>query len=136
MKRIYLDYAAATPLDKRVKNAMKPYEADIFANAGAIHFDGFEAKRAVEESRKSIASILGCKSKEIFFTSGATESNNLAVFGVAEFFKKGHIITSEIEHPSLLGPCRVLEKRGFEITYLKTGSDGIVDPLDIQKHLR
>ncbi|MEK7503110.1 MAG: cysteine desulfurase family protein [Patescibacteria group bacterium] len=136
MKRIYLDYAAATPLDKKVKKAMEPFWARKFANAGAIHAEGEEAKKAIENARSSAASVLGSKSGEVFFTSGATESNNLALFGIARHFKKGHIITSEIEHPSVLEPCMALEKEGFKITYLKVGADGIVDPEDVKKSLR
>lgn len=143
MNRIYLDYAAATPLDKRVKEAMEPYWEDKFANAGAIHGAGIEARKSIEEARKSVALILGSKPTEVFFTSGATESNNLAIFGTARLFKKGHIITSEIEHPSVLEPIKALEKearlpdeQGFDVTYLKVGENGIVNPEDIKKSLK
>lgn len=135
MKRIYLDYAAATPLDKRVKKAM--YEAqNFFGNPSSIHDEGRKAKEIIEQSRKNIAGVLGCKAGEIIFTSGGTESNNLAIFGTAKFFKKGHIITSKIEHPSVLEPIKSLEKDGFEVTYIEAGNDGVVNPKDIEMAIR
>src|SRR3990167_2882865 len=115
MKRIYLDYAASTPLDKRVKKAMDEAR-EFFGNPSSIHEEGVRAKEIIEQSRKNIAGVLGCKAGEIFFTSGGTESNNLAIFGLARrSLSEGgrkHIITSKIEHPSVLEPIKMLEKEG------------------------
>lgn len=134
-KRIYLDYAAATPLDTRVKEEMEKAEK-FFGNASSIHSEGSKAKEILEEARKKIAGILGCKSGEIIFTSGGTESDNLAIFGIARKFKKGHIITTKIEHSAVLEPCRQLEKEGFEVTYLPPDKNGFINPEDIKKSLR
>lgn len=134
-KRIYLDYAASTPLDKNVKKEMDAAES-FFGNPSSIHEEGRRAKKIIEESRKKIAEILGAKSGEIIFTSGGTESDNLAIFGVARYFKKGHIITSKIEHSAVLEPCRQLEKEGFKITYLPVDKNGFVNPEDVKRALR
>lgn len=137
MKKIYLDYAAATPLNSRVRLTISRY-LDIFGNASSAHLVGRRAREVIENSRKKIAGILGLKPEEVVFTSSGTEANNLAVFGVAKACRKlgGHIITSEIEHHSVLRPCQQLEKEGFKVTYLKVGSNGIVSPTDLKKSLR
>ena len=107
---IYLDYNATTPIDPRVAEAMMPYITDEFGNPSSSHAIGVRAKKAVEESRMEVASLLGSRPDEIVFTSGGSESNNYIIKGVAWTYKKkgNHIITSQIEHPSVLNPCRFL----------------------------
>lgn len=132
---IYLDYAATTPCDPRVVEAMLPYFTEIFGNPGSRnHSFGWEAEHAVETARRQVASLLGADRKEIIFTSGSTESNNLALRGAAYFYAKapegqtgrGHIITDTIEHKAVLDPAKRLEKEGFDVTFLEPGRDGIV----------
>jgi cysteine desulfurase len=137
MKQIYLDYAATTPTDPEVVKAMLPYFHAIYANASSEHSAGIGAKEAVEAARSTIASFLGSLPEEIIFTSGGTESNNQAVRGLAGFLKtKGkHIITTQIEHPSVAMPCRLLEKEGFSITYLPVDRFGLVDPDAVKRSI-
>jgi cysteine desulfurase len=128
---IYLDYHATTPLDPRVLQAMMPYLTGKFGNAASrSHQFGWEAEQAVEESRRQISALIGASPQEIVFTSGATESDNLAIKGVAEAYgnKGDHIITCAIEHKAVLDSCRNLEKRGFRVSYLPVNRDGVVDP--------
>jgi cysteine desulfurase len=129
---IYMDYHATTPLDPRVLQAMLPYFTEDFGNAASrTHAFGWRAEAAVEDSRDTIARLINAESgKEIVFTSGATESDNLAIKGVAEYYaEKGkHIVTSTIEHKAVLDSCKRLEKEGYQVTYLPAGKDGIVDP--------
>ncbi|MDD5654997.1 MAG: cysteine desulfurase NifS [Candidatus Omnitrophica bacterium] len=134
-KRIYLDYAATTPCDPLVLKAMEPYFFEQFGNPSSIHAFGQEAKKAIEDSRETLASFLGAKADEIVFTSGGTESNNFAITGAAYALeKKGdHIITSSIEHHAVTEPCKLLEKRGFKVTYLKVDKYGLVSPEDVKK---
>jgi len=138
MKRIYLDYAATTPLDPEVFEKMKPFTSQIFGNPSSLHFFGREAGKALDKSRKQIASIINAQPDEIIFTSGGTESDNLAIKGTAFANKdKGnHIITSAIEHHAVHETCKYLETCGFDITYIGTDNDGIVDPYEIKKALR
>ncbi len=127
---IYLDNHATTRMDPRVFDAMKPYYMDIFGNAASRnHSFGWEAEEAVEKSRKQIADLIGATSKEIVFTSGATESNNLAIKGVAEMYaeKGNHIITSVTEHKAILDTCKHLEKKGARVSYLAVRQDGLID---------
>ncbi len=135
MERIYLDYAATTPADPEVIKAMQPYFFEKFGNPSSIHSFGREAKKAIEESRETVASFLGAKPEEIVFTSGGTESDNSAIKGVAfvRKIKGNHIITSAIEHHAVLEPCKVLEKMGFKVTYVKVDKYGSVNPEDIKK---
>jgi len=152
MRRVYLDHAAATPLDSRVKAVMEPYLTTEFGNAGGLYEEGRRASDALMNARQVVARALGTHPNEIIFTSGGTESDSLAIFGVAGFFgktsnvariresfdveeKKPHIITTTFEHHSVLNPCEQLEKEGFDVIYLNVGSDGIVDPQDIQNAL-
>jgi len=129
---IYMDNHATTPVDPRVLEAMIPFFTQDFGNAASrTHAYGWHAEAAVDSARESIARYIGADSgKEIVFTSGATESNNLAIKGVAEYYgnKGKHIITSTIEHKAVLDSCKRLEKQGFEVTYLNAGTDGVVDP--------
>ncbi|MCM8801614.1 MAG: cysteine desulfurase NifS [Candidatus Omnitrophica bacterium] len=135
MKRIYLDYAATTPCDPEVLKEMEPYLFEKFGNPSSIHSFGQEAKKAIESARETIAKILGARPEEIIFTSGGTESNNFSLFGVAYALQErgNHIITSSIEHHAVLEPVKILEKRGFKVTYLKVNKFGLVDPQDLKK---
>ncbi|MEI6296567.1 MAG: cysteine desulfurase family protein [bacterium] len=141
-KSIYLDYAATTPVDEKVLLGMRRFWSTEYGNPGSIHSLGVSANKALEEARKNIALPLGARSSEIFFTSGGTESNNLAIMGVANFFKrisngkKLHIITSKIEHHSVLKPFKFLEKNGFDVTYLNTSPSGLVKPEDVKKAIK
>jgi cysteine desulfurase len=127
---IYMDYHATTPMDPRVFDAIKPYFMETFGNsASRNHSFGWQAEEAVEKSRKQIADLIGATPKEIVFTSGATESNNLALKGVAEMYaeKGNHIITAATEHKAVLDTCKRLEKHGIRVTYLPVQSNGLVD---------
>lgn len=130
---IYLDYQATTPMDPRVLEAMMPYFTHKFGNSGSrSHAYGWEAEEGTEKARAQVAKLIGADEKEVIFTSGATESNNLAIRGVAEFYKdrKNHIITTVTEHKCVLDTCRHLEQQGFEVTYLPVQQDGLLD-LDV-----
>ena len=132
---IYMDYHATTPCDPRVFETMRPYFTEVFGNAASRnHQFGWEAEEAVENGRKQVADLIGATSKEIVFTSGATESDNLALKGVADmYYERGdHIITVVTEHKAILDSCKKLEKRGFKVTYLPVGSDGLISPDDIK----
>ena len=132
---IYMDNHATTPCDPRVFETMAPYFTEVFGNsASRNHEFGWRAEEAVETSRKQIGDLIGASSKEIVFTSGATESDNLALKGVAEmYYERGdHIITVVTEHKAILDTCKKLEKRGFKVTYLPVGSDGLITPDDVK----
>ncbi|CUT02223.1 cysteine desulfurase family protein [Candidatus Kryptobacter tengchongensis] len=136
MRRVYLDNSATTPVDPAVVEAMMPYFTEIFGNPSSVHWFGREAKVAIEEARYKIANFINADPSEIIFTSGGTESDNFAIFGVAlSGLRKGkkHIITTKIEHHAVLDSCLYLQKNGFEVTFLKVGSDGVVDPDDVRK---
>src|SRR6185503_4432236 len=127
---IYMDYHATTPVDPRVVEAMVPYFTNIFGNsASRNHSFGWEAEEAVEKARKQVADLIGANAKEIVFTSGATESDNLALKGVAEMYaeKGNHIITAATEHKAILDTCKRLEKEGCKVTYLAVEQNGLVD---------
>ncbi len=127
---VYLDYQATTPTDRRVVEAMLPYFTEMFGNPHSrSHAYGWDAEEAVETARGQIAHLIGANAKEIIFTSGATESNNLALKGVARFYKdrKNHIITCVTEHKCVLDSCRHLEMEGFDITYLPVQTNGLID---------
>lgn len=131
---IYLDHAATTPVDPEVFEAMRPYFTEHYGNPASIHTVGQKAIVAVDEAREQVADFLGCKTGEIVFTSGATESNNFVLKGVLEASKieQPHIITSEIEHPCILDTCKYLEKKGVEVTYLPADKEGLVNTKDVQ----
>jgi len=134
MKTIYLDNAATTPVDEKVFLAMKPYFSEKFGNASSLHQKGQEAKMALEESREIIAKSINAKPDEIIFTSGGTESNNLAIKGLAFVYpNKKHIIISKIEHDCVLNACKFLESRGYKITYLNVDFDGFIDLKQLEK---
>ncbi len=137
-KRIYLDHAATTYLRPEALDAMMPYLGGIYGNPSSLHTYGMETRRALEASRKQIAEVFGAKPEEIIFTSGGTESDNLAIRGtvLANKNKGRHIITSQIEHPAVMKTCEALEKEGCEITYLPVDSEGIVNLDALKKALR
>jgi len=135
-KSIYLDYAAATPLDPKVLKIMQPLMLKNYANPSSIHSAGREARIVIEKAREKIASILHAKSNEIIFTSGGTESINLAIKGVAFQKSKGHIITSNIEHPAVLETCKYLESKGFSVTYIEADKYGLISPQKIEQAIR
>jgi cysteine desulfurase len=136
---IYLDYSATTPVDPRVAEVMIPYLTEKFGNpASRSHSFGWEAEKAVEEAREQVAALVGADPKEIVWTSGATESNNLAIKGAAHFYagKGKHLITVKTEHKAVLDPCRELERQGFEVTYLDVQENGLVDLEALKQALR
>ena len=138
---IYFDYAATTPVDPRVAQKMSECllaEGKFGNPASRSHKFGWEAEEAVEIARRQIADLINCDPREIVWTSGATESDNLAIKGVAHFYRsKGlHIITSKIEHKAVLDTCRHLEREGFEVTYLEPGEDGLISPDSVQQAIR
>ncbi len=139
MQRIYLDHTATTPLDPRVQDAMLPFFSGVFGNASSIHSFGREAKQSLEQSRAVIASAIGAKPGEIFFTSGGTEANNLAIRGTAfaarEKAGRAHLVTSSAEHHAVLEPCEALEKEGFGVTFLPVDNHALVSPDDVSASL-
>jgi len=127
MNRIYLDYSATTPLAPEVFEAMRPFFIQHFGNASSIHGFGREAKVALDAAREKMATALGAQPQEIAFTGGGTEASNMAILGVAQTFAEPrHIVTSRIEHPCVLNPCRELEKSGWQITYIEPDATGMI----------
>lgn len=137
-RRVYLDNSATTPIDKEVVDAMLPFLTEKFGNASSIHFFGQEARAAVDKSRHQVAELINARPNEIVFTSGGTESNNLAIRGLIEANDKygKHIITSDIEHSAVKEVCADLERRGYEVTYLPVYEDGIVKIEDLKNAVR
>lgn len=135
---IYLDHAATTPLDSEVLKAMQPYFNKLFANSGSIHSAGQEALAGIDKARQQVAQFLNCETNEIIFTSGATESNNLAITGIVDAteIKKPHIITTCIEHPAVLEVVKNLKNRGVEMTILPVEHDGTVNTNIVQKEIK
>lgn len=146
MRRVYFDHNATTPVDREVLEAMLPYFAENFGNPSSIHSPGQQARKAVEHARQQVAALLGARAAEITFTSGGTESDNLAILGIvaADERPRGstslttgkHVITTQIEHSAVLQTCRALEAQGVEVTYLPVSADGIVDPNEVRRALR
>ncbi len=138
MMRAYLDYNSTTPVDREVLEAMLPYLTENFGNASSIHSPGQQARGAVDRARDSVAALLGAKPAEIVFTSGGTEADNLALFGVAAASTKTrkHIVTTAIEHHAVLNSCQELERQRIDVTYVPVGSNGVVDPQDIHRAVR
>ena len=132
---IYLDNAASTPVHEQVLHEMIPFLQDQFGNPSSIHRYGRFAQRAIQNARKQIAHLINSEPNEILLTSGGTESNNTALFGLAHAAKGNHIITSSIEHEAILEPCKKLEKEGFEITYIPVDDSGLVNSKDIEKSI-
>jgi len=134
MRRVYLDNNATTPVLPEILEAMRPYFGEHFGNASSIHHHGQETRAAVERARESVAALLRCRASEIVFTSGGTESDNLAIFGVTS--PGDHVITSTVEHHAVLNACKQLEAQGCEVTFIPVDSRGLVDPGDVQRALR
>ena len=133
---IYMDNHATTQMDPRVLEAMLPFFGNVFGNAASRnHAFGWEAEKAVEIAREQVAKLIGCTAKEIIFTSGATESNNLAIKGIAEMYRErgNHIITQVTEHKAVLDTCKKLEKQGYRVTYLPVQANGLIDVEDLRR---
>lgn len=139
LRPLYLDAQATTPLDPRVLDAMMPYSLSYYGNPHSrTHTYGWESEEAVEHARKQVANLIGADPKEIVFTSGATESNNISVKGVARFYKrnKKHVITTQTEHKCVLDSCRALESEGFDVTYLPVMKNGLIDLQQLEESIR
>jgi len=138
MAKIYLDYAATTPIDPKILKTMLPFLKQDFGNASSIYNLGQRALEAVNEARKTVADFLGCSAQEIIFTGSATEANNLAIFGVIKSAEnsKPHLITTQIEHHAVLEPCHELEKQGVEVTYLPVNKEGLVELAKLKKAIK
>jgi cysteine desulfurase len=134
MRRVYLDNNATTPMLPEVLDAMRRYFGEAFGNASSIHHHGQETRSAVERARESVAALLGCRPAEVVFTSGGTEADNLAIFGLAG--PGDHVITSTIEHHAVLNSCKHLQERGAEVTFLPVDGRGLVNPVDVRRALR
>jgi cysteine desulfurase len=134
MWRVYFDNNATTPVLPEVFEAMRPYFGERFGNASSIHHHGQETRAAVERARESVAALVGCRASEIVFTSGGTEADNLAIFGLAR--PSDHLITSTIEHHAVMNACKQLESQGSEVTWVPVDGRGLVDPGDVQRALR
>src|SRR3982074_367728 len=134
MQRVYLDNNASTPVLPEVLDAMRPYFSERFGNASSIHLHGQETRAAIEDARASVAALLGCRAAEVVFTSGGTESDNLAIAGLTA--AGDHIITSSIEHHAVLHACKHLEETKCHVTYLPVDGCGMVDPDDLRRALR
>jgi cysteine desulfurase len=135
MRRIYLDNNATTRVAPEVLEAMLPFYGEFYGNASSVHWFGQEAKAAIDTARKQVADLIGAESNEIVFTSGGTESDNLAIRGIVEASpaREKHIITSQIEHHAVLHTCEALGRQGIQVTYLRVDSEGKVDPCDVEK---
>jgi cysteine desulfurase len=134
MKPIYLDYNASTPVAPKVFDEMLPYLKEKFGNPSSTHPFGVACRAGIEQARERMAALLGCEASELIFTSGATESNNMVIKGIAKAAGKGkHFITSKIEHPAVLEPCRHLERFGYRVTYLSVDRFGMVSPADLDQ---
>ncbi|XP_022597878.1 cysteine desulfurase, mitochondrial [Seriola dumerili] len=130
LRPLYMDFQATTPMDPRVLDAMLPFQVNYYGNPHSrTHAYGWESETAMEAARKQVADLIGADPREIIFTSGATESNNMAIKGVARFYqaKKRHVITTQTEHKCVLDSCRILEAEGFDVTYLPVKQNGLVD---------
>jgi cysteine desulfurase len=134
IRRVYLDNNATTPVLPEVLEAMRPYFGERFGNASSIHHHGQDTRAAVERARQSVAALLGCRASEIVFTSGGTEADNLAIFGVAR--SGDHVITSTIEHHAVLNSCKHLAAEGCEVTYVPVDGQGLVDPAAVKRAIR
>jgi cysteine desulfurase len=134
---IYLDHNATTPLRPAVWEAMRPFLTEAFGNPSSLHREGLQARDAVEEAREYVARLIGASTDEILFTSSGTEADNLAILGsvLAQQRRGRHIVTSQIEHPAVLGGCRALEAQGYRVTRLPVGSGGTIDPDDLARVL-
>ena len=136
MKFRYFDNAATTRVYDDVVREMIPYFTEKYGNPSSICELGKEAKRAIEEARSKVASLINCEPDEVYFTSGGSESDNMAIKGVANMARRGHIITSKIEHSAVIHSCQNLERKGFRVTYLDVDKDGMVDLEQLKKAIR
>src|SRR5437773_1155938 len=139
MRHVYLDNNASTPVLPEILEAMQPYFGEHFGNASSIHHHGQETRAAVERARESVATLFGCRPAEVVFTSGGTEADNLAIFGLVNpgLVQPGdHIITSTIEHHAVLNSCKHLRVTGIDVTYVPVDGRGVIDPGDIRRALR
>ena len=138
MRRFYFDHNATTPVSQPVLEVLVSALLEVPGNASSIHLDGQLAKQRLEAARRETALLLGCEPKELVFTSGGTEADNLAILGSlhANSAPQKHVITTAIEHPAVLNPCRELERTGVDVTYIRPGPDGLIDPADIRRALR
>ncbi|XP_015220560.2 cysteine desulfurase [Lepisosteus oculatus] len=139
LRPLYMDFQATTPMDPRVLDAMLPYQVNYYGNPHSrTHAYGWESERAVEVARKQVADLIGADPREIVFTSGATESNNMSIKGVARFYKsrKKHVVTTQTEHKCVLDSCRALEAEGFDVTYLPVKSNGLIDLEQLEETIR
>src|SRR5690242_16069118 len=134
VQRFYFDHNATTPVSQAVLDTLAPALAEVYGNASSIHHYGQIAKQRLEMSRRQLAGFLHCDPREIVFVSGGTESDNLAIFGAAR--GRAHAVTSAIEHPAVLNAFAQLEREGVDVTYVRVGGDGVVDPADIRRALR
>ncbi|MBM2828958.1 MAG: nifS-2 [Actinobacteria bacterium] len=134
MRKVYLDHNATTPVHPEVRNAVAPFLFNLFGNPSSIHWAGRDVRKAIEDARQETAAFFGCQPLEIVFTSSGTESDNLAIKGIA--FRKGnagkHIVTSAVEHPAVINTCRFLEGQGFRVTYVPVNRHGIVEPESVR----
>ncbi len=138
MERYYFDHNATTPVSPEVIQTMLGCLAEVYGNASSIHHFGQMAKQRLEMARRQSAALVNCRPQEIVFTSGGTEADNLALFGVVRYSKRPqrHLVTTAIEHPAVLNACAQLEREGVEVTYVRVGASGVVDPDDIRRALR
>lgn len=134
MRRVYLDNNATTPVLPEVLDAMRPYFFEHFGNASSIHHHGQETRGAVERARESVAKLLGCRPAEVVFTSGGTEADNLAIFGLVG--SGDHVISSTVEHHAVLNSCKHLQEQGIEVTFLPVNGAGLINPDDLRRALR
>lgn len=138
MRRYYFDHNATTPVDPRVLEAMLPYFGPEYGNASSLHRFGQDARQGVESARRQVAAQLGCDAKDVVFTSGGTEADNLAVFGTVRSapVPSRHVVTTQIEHPAVLNACEQLEREGVDVTYLPVSGEGTVAPDDVRAAVR
>ena len=138
MRRLYFDHNATTPVDSVVLEAMLPHFREVYGNASSLHGFGQVARQGVETARRQVAKELCCDARDVVFTSGGTESDNLAIFGTVRgaLDRPCHVVTTQIEHPAVLNACQQLEREGAQVTYLAVGLDGVVSPDDVRKALR
>jgi cysteine desulfurase len=138
VRRYYFDHNATTPVSQSVLEVLVTALLEVPGNASSIHQDGQLAKQRLEAARREVAALLGCEAKELVFTSGGTEADNLAILGsvLAHPAPEKHVVTSTIEHPAVLNPCRELERSGVAVTYVRPGPDGVIDPDDIRRAMR
>ena len=138
MKEIYFDNSATTQVTTEVLNEMMPFLTIGYGNASSVYSKGRESKRAIEKARKRVAELINCEAKEIYFTAGGSESDNIALkgFAYANKQKGNHIITSKIEHPAILETCKFLEKQGFKVSYINVDEDGFIKIEELKNEIR